>query len=600
MATKTHIVRTEEDQVEKAVQIRSDDPGSPVSNQTWINTTDKKMKFYDGADVQNVGAAGVGSASTFALFQAEDGDISSFTNMAVESGSPIAGDKSYSVSSLPAATPAVSVDERRAGAFCIVSLISKMTSGSGRIVVKDNSSNELVSQVVSSTSAEKVSMSFSIPSGATSVQVHFEDDSTPVGWIVDDIEFSDDVGRARVNLEDTDTVVCRNFVGYGSTNTRITRFDEIAFADNDYTHSAIAASQNSPNGLFTITSSAASGTEITINRDGQYTISLNLVFTGGGYFGITRNATTLTQDIFSVPNDEKLAQDFTQTSAQQETTTWSGQLKAGDIIRGHTVGSTPGGNNQAAFLNISGRAISKNLITSAQGIENHYSAYLLGNATIQSQSSEFIQSITETSTGEFDVVFVPGFFLETPSIVVSSKTGQSRDARIKGTPSASGFSYSTFIDSSFPKTPESADVFISVQRQGSDYRNPNAYSVTPIDKFESKPFVTGTTTFNNLTVGKIYHLTGTLLYNSLAAGAPSLVTVTVSGAIGTTRTMKEQTSVSGTLEVADHTLSPNYKFKATSTSLSIALTTLSGLSAAGSNTVELTECNSCEEVSGVF
>ena len=576
MATKTHIVRTEEDQVEKAVQIRSDDPGSPVSNQTWINTTDKKMKFYDGADVQNVGAAGVGSASTFALFQAEDGDISSFTNMAVESGSPIAGDKSYSVSSLPAATPAVSVDERRAGAFCIVSLISKMTSGSGKIVVKDNSSNELVSQVVSSTSAEKVSMSFSIPSGATSIQVHFEDDSTPVGWIVDDIEFSDDVDKYKLEVTSVNSVSLEGGSGTAS-----------AGSDVPFNGSGTGWTSSGSDHYYTV-QKADSIIEIkgSVQLSGDPAM-FPLLQVDDGVSPYQKSMSNV------VPSGISNVVTFSFISSK-------GQFPAGTKLSIRNLAGSITGSDAYHWLNINEYSFEQNLITSAQGIENHYSAYLLGNATIQSQSSEFIQSITETSTGEFDVVFVPGFFLETPSIVVSSKTGQSRDARIKGTPSASGFSYSTFIDSSFPKTPESADVFISVQRQGSDYRNPNAYSVTPIDKFESKPFVTGTTTFNNLTVGKIYHLTGTLLYNSLAAGAPSLVTVTVSGAIGTTRTMKEQTSVSGTLEVADHTLSPNYKFKATSTSLSIALTTLSGLSAAGSNTVELTECNSCEEVSGVF
>lgn len=205
MATKTHIVRTEEDQVEKAVQIRSDDPGSPVSNQTWINTTDKKMKFYDGSDIQNVGAAGVGSASTFALFQAEDGDISSFTNMAIESASPIAGDKSYSISSLPAAAPSISVDERRAGSTCVVSLMSKLTSGSGKIVVKDNSSNVLESVIVSGTSAEKVVIDFGIPAAATSIQISFEDESSATGWVVDDIEFSDNPFVYK-NLVETSSV----------------------------------------------------------------------------------------------------------------------------------------------------------------------------------------------------------------------------------------------------------------------------------------------------------------------------------------------------------------------------------------------------------
>lgn len=58
MTIKTHITKQEEAQVEKSVQVRAADPGSPVTNQVWINTTSKTQKFYDGATVQEVGGGG--------------------------------------------------------------------------------------------------------------------------------------------------------------------------------------------------------------------------------------------------------------------------------------------------------------------------------------------------------------------------------------------------------------------------------------------------------------------------------------------------------------------------------------------------------------
>ena len=206
MATKTHVTKQEEAQVEKAVQIRAADPGSPVSNQTWVNTTEKKMKFYDGADIQNVGAAGVGSASTFALLQAEDGDISAFSGMAIESASPISGDKSYSISSLPATTPAISVDERRAGKSASCSFVQKLASGSYKAQIVDNTAAVLAEVTITASSAQKVVMKFGIPSAATTVQLKLVDVSSATTVVIDDIEFSDDAFKVADLGNTTDWV----------------------------------------------------------------------------------------------------------------------------------------------------------------------------------------------------------------------------------------------------------------------------------------------------------------------------------------------------------------------------------------------------------
>ena len=57
MATKTHIVQQEEGQVERTVQVRSADPGSPVTNQVWINTTAGELRRYNGATTDVIGGS---------------------------------------------------------------------------------------------------------------------------------------------------------------------------------------------------------------------------------------------------------------------------------------------------------------------------------------------------------------------------------------------------------------------------------------------------------------------------------------------------------------------------------------------------------------
>lgn len=52
MVQKTHIGYQEEGILEKGIQIRSDDPVSPVNDQIWLNTTEQRLKLRkDGIDI---------------------------------------------------------------------------------------------------------------------------------------------------------------------------------------------------------------------------------------------------------------------------------------------------------------------------------------------------------------------------------------------------------------------------------------------------------------------------------------------------------------------------------------------------------------------
>lgn len=63
MAIHTHLIKQEEAQTENGVQLRAADPGAPVTNQLWVNTTSKLIKYYDGASIKVLGSSGGGGGS---------------------------------------------------------------------------------------------------------------------------------------------------------------------------------------------------------------------------------------------------------------------------------------------------------------------------------------------------------------------------------------------------------------------------------------------------------------------------------------------------------------------------------------------------------
>jgi hypothetical protein len=61
MTTRTHLALQEEAIEEKGVQVRTTDPVSPALDQIWLNTTEGKVKYYDGTNVQLVGGGVAGA-----------------------------------------------------------------------------------------------------------------------------------------------------------------------------------------------------------------------------------------------------------------------------------------------------------------------------------------------------------------------------------------------------------------------------------------------------------------------------------------------------------------------------------------------------------
>ena len=362
MVTKTHIVKTEEGQIEKAVQVRAADPGSPVSNQTWVNTTDKKMKFYDGSDVQNVGAAGVGSAATFALFQAEDGDISAFSNMSVETGSPIAGDRSYAVDSFPATAPAISVDARRAGDTAICSFVQSIASGSYDVQIVDNSAKVLAEVTLDSDSAQKVIMTFNIPSSATSVQLKLVDNTSATTVIIDDIEFSDNPFPYK-NLTQHSYVKAE---GNGGTSivASTTNIDFTEVTDSNGAFNGTAYSVQNPNSVL------------------QLSGSVRFTASGARNMFLYKNA-ILYKRLNKQAGGGEFAHKFEYTSIK-------GEFAAGDLltIRSTSNGGTLENNAAEHYLNIVESWEAEHVVTPAKSTladEESYDPAIVGLGTTSAE-----------------------------------------------------------------------------------------------------------------------------------------------------------------------------------------------------------------------
>ena len=148
--------------------------------------------------------AGNSDLSIYSQFDAEDGSTTDFSNVAISASSPIAGDNSYTISTFPASFPSATLDERHANKTHSMECHYKLTSGTAKLLIKDNSANVLEELEVSSTDAEKAILTFYVSDSMTSVQLHIEDVSSATGLKIDDVIFSDDpfVYKDLINITD--------------------------------------------------------------------------------------------------------------------------------------------------------------------------------------------------------------------------------------------------------------------------------------------------------------------------------------------------------------------------------------------------------------
>lgn len=195
--------------------------------------------------------------------------------------------------------------------------------------------------------------------------------------------------------------------GYGSTANKIPYF---SFQPN-----------STFNELGTINNSPVNGFSFTATKKCKVTAAYSVKAVSGNacYAGFTLNATSseLTQTVDVVDASKVLGISRGPDGAHTVSTV-SIIMEAGDVLRPHA------GYNQdssLASLTITAESDSRSSMYSVAQVENEFSARIANNgtATITSQSSEFISSVSRTSLGLVQINFVPGFFTEVPAIQVT-------------------------------------------------------------------------------------------------------------------------------------------------------------------------------------
>jgi hypothetical protein len=159
--------------------------------------------------------------------------------------------------------------------------------------------------------------------------------------------------------------------GYGSTGTKIRRFS------NTFNNIGTA---------ITYVDSATNGASFTINEDGLYSITYtDIADSGGGTFGISKNASSLSVNITSLTAPEMLANQLVPVGTIANCA-WSNYLLKGDVIRPHSEGMT---STQNKFSNFQ---ISK------VGKPNLSSVDVTSFVNMKTTDTEAIEALTATST----------------------------------------------------------------------------------------------------------------------------------------------------------------------------------------------------------
>jgi hypothetical protein len=165
-------------------------------------------------------------------------------------------------------------------------------------------------------------------------------------------------------------------------------------------------------------------------------------------------------------------------SGQQHTVSGQLLLNKDDFITVGMAGDSFSNNSDPVRLLIMATAEVEATVYTQSGTENTFSAIIANNgtATITSQSYTFIQSVNRSALGVVDITFVSGFFSQTPSVIVNPTS-----AAVAGNNTATKYNVTTsglqVITEDKTNTEVDIGFTISVQRQSTDYKNPNAYAV---------------------------------------------------------------------------------------------------------------------------
>lgn len=124
---------------------------------------------------------------------------------------------------------------------------------------------------------------------------------------------------------------------FGSTATAVRRFTTI---------------RENIGSAFQFLDDSVNGSRIVILEAGIFSISYTDAFVGQPYMAITKNASSLTTNPPIMPNDQVLSTSFQATATSNISTSWTGYLNVGDIIRAQATPSAAGQSSQVSGFSI--------------------------------------------------------------------------------------------------------------------------------------------------------------------------------------------------------------------------------------------------------
>lgn len=460
---------------------------------TLVYASDEaKMYVDDGTELQAVGSGGGGldvfhtedfestSASDFVTGNATDPDGAGTGTLdgtlADETGSPIAGTTSLEYTHSTSSTddfflsPEITVDEKQTNNWIGVTFYYTYDGDDEdmRFVLIDDNDNELTDSTYTleaSTTAKRFSAAVYIPDGVASVRWGLQVATGNSGSIilVDDFEMS------------TNPFVYKDLVE--------TQWYRISQAGNALTNRATEVEFNlgtatiSNEGATLLTASDDSGntrTKFTCNRNNvSVYINWSAVLDASGQVPrIYLNGTELTNGSQS-------------SGATSVTSSLNLKMDKDDYI---TVGSSSDIANlsNSVYLDFIAFAETEHVVHHEAGTENTFSALIDNNgstASITSQSSPnspAIASVNRTGTGVVDVTFTTDFFGVIPAIVATpiNTSGAPRMASISAL-STTGCTIDIHNETNGDNEADQ-DFMITLTRQGTDYKNPQAFAITPL------------------------------------------------------------------------------------------------------------------------
>lgn len=201
---------------------------------------------------------------------------------------------------------------------------------------------------------------------------------------IDDIEFSTNPFVTKELLENQNLTL-NDTNGHGSTNTKIRRFSTTL--------------ESSGAGIFEYADSATDGMAITVLKAGIFSIHYTDVFNTAGHFGLSKNSSSLTTNVYDLTAAERLNLSITQQNGRGMGISWEGPLEVGDVIRAHTSGAGDDPLSNRAYFTVQAQAQTEHVITPAKAVVETGRYYTHGLGSTNTRCL-YYTTVGEDSSGE--------------------------------------------------------------------------------------------------------------------------------------------------------------------------------------------------------